>query len=103
VAPRDRPHVVLGHAPDFADTLPPADLLLAGHVHGGQVRLPFLGPIFTLSRLPRAWTSGTRVLENGATLHVSRGIGLERMDAPRMRFLCRPELVIVELGPKRGI
>ena len=36
---------------------------------------------------------------DGGTLAVSRGIGMERFDAPRLRFLCRPELMILELSP----
>ena len=39
-------------------------------------------------------------LPSGAKLLVSRGIGLERGHAPRIRFLCRPELVVIDLVPK---
>ncbi len=98
--PGDRFHVVLGHAPDFALGEVPADLLLAGHCHGGQVRLPFLGPPLTLSRIPRHMTSGAHRLPSGATLIVSRGIGLERAGAPPLRFNCRPELVVIDLLPR---
>lgn len=94
----DKPHIVLGHSPDFALAEPPAELLVAGHVHGGQVRIPFFGPIFTFSRLPREQTSGLVTLAKGARLYTSRGVGMERMDAPRIRFLCRPELVFLEMG-----
>lgn len=92
-------HVVLGHAPDFALAAPPADLLLAGHVHGGQVRLPGWGPLLTLTDVPRAWAVGRTDLPGGGTLIVSRGIGLERGDAPRLRLFCRPELVVIHLAP----
>lgn len=95
----DRFHVVLGHAPDFATAGLGADLLLAGHIHGGQVRLPGLGPLLTLSRVPRAWATGRTELPTGGTLYVSRGLGMERGDAPRLRMFCRPELVLVELQP----
>lgn len=95
----DRPHVVLGHSPDFALAHPPADLLLAGHTHGGQVRLPFVGPLLTFSRVPKAWAQGRTDLPHGSVLLVSRGVGLERIDAPRLRFLCPPELVFVDLVP----
>lgn len=94
-------HVVLGHAPDFALGGPPADLLLAGHVHGGQVRLPFLGPLITFSKVPREWAVGRTELPAGGTLVVSRGVGMERATAPRLRFLCRPELVLLDLVPAR--
>lgn len=91
--------VVLGHSPDFALAEPEADLLLAGHVHGGQVQLPFYGPLMTLSELPRDWTHGRTELPWGGDLFVSRGVGMERRDAPRLRFLCRPELVVIDVRP----
>jgi predicted MPP superfamily phosphohydrolase len=97
-------HIVLGHRPDFA--LSPdvrADLLVAGHTHGGQVRLPFVGPLITLSKVPRAWAAGTTALSAGRTLVVSRGIGMTRDHAPRVRFLCRPEIVIIDVVPKPGV
>jgi predicted MPP superfamily phosphohydrolase len=92
-------HLVFGHAPDFALHAAPADLLVAGHTHGGQVRLPVIGPLLTFSRVPRAWASGVTRLGHDRTLVVSRGIGLERGHAPRLRFLCRPELVFLRLTP----
>ena len=93
-------HVAFGHAPDYALGEVEADLLIAGHTHGGQVRLPFIGPIITFSEVPRAWTSGATELSGGRTLIVSRGIGMERGDAPRIRFLCRPEVAIIDVVPK---
>ena len=95
----DRFHVVLGHVPNFARGSIEADLLLAGHTHGGQVRLPLIGPVMTLSTVPRSWAAGRTELPGGATLLVSRGIGMERGGAPRLRFLCRPELVVIDLVP----
>ncbi len=96
----DRPdqfHLVLGHAPDYAMGTIDADLLLAGHTHGGQVRLPWFGPVITHSRVPHAWAAGRTELPGGRILLVSRGIGMERGRAPPMRFLCRPELMVIDL------
>lgn len=99
IGPQPGFHIVVGHGPDFALGRVEADLLVAGHTHGGQVRLPFIGPLVTLSRVPREWAAGTTALPGGQRLIVSRGIGLERGLAPRLRFLCRPEVVIVRVQP----
>ena len=99
----DRFHIALGHAPDFS--LSPhvdADLLIAGHTHGGQVRVPVFGPLVTFSRVPRSWAAGMTQIDDRRTLVVSRGVGMERRDAPRIRFLCRPQLVIIEVLPGRS-
>jgi len=91
--------VVVGHKPDFALGEIPADLLVAGHTHGGQVVLPFLGPPITLTQVPRDWASGRTETREGQTLIVSRGVGMERGYAPRLRFLCPPEIVVIDLLP----
>ncbi len=96
----DKFQIALGHHPDYARGPADADLLLAGHCHGGQVRIPFIGPPLTLSSIPRKWTSGAHEIRPGTTLIVSRGIGMERGRAPRLRFLCRPELVLIDLMPE---
>jgi hypothetical protein len=95
----DRFQIVLGHSPDFALGQVQGDLLVAGHTHGGQVRIPWFGPIMTESQIPRSWAAGVTSLSGGRTLVVSRGIGMERATAPRIRFLCRPELVIIDIVP----
>jgi len=64
------------------------------------VQLPLIGPLLTLTVVPRNWASGVTEIDAGTTLIVSRGIGMERADAPRLRFLCRPELVVVDLVPQ---
>lgn len=99
IAAGDGFHVVFGHRPDFALGPVDADLLLAGHCHGGQVRLPFLGPPVILSAIPRRWTEGLHEIRPGTWLCVSRGIGMERVGAPRMRFNCRPQLVVIDVVP----
>lgn len=99
-AAEGRFHLVLGHAPDYALGEVAADLLTAGHTHGGQVQIPLLGPLVTLSTVPSQWAAGGVIhLPRGATLVVSRGIGHEREEAPRIRLFCRPQLVIIELSP----
>ncbi len=99
VAPESKFHVVLGHSPNFSLGQVDADLLIAGHTHGGQVQLPFIGPLMTLTVVPRAWASGVTTIAPEKTLVVSRGIGMERANAPRLRFLCRPEIVVIDVVP----
>jgi hypothetical protein len=97
-------HVVFGHAPDFSLGDVDADLLVAGHTHGGQVQLPFFGPPVTYSQVPRHIAAGGLFAHaHGGRLVVSRGIGMERRNAPPLRFRCRPELVVVDLVPKRTV
>ena len=91
---------MIGHNPNFALQRPDADLYLAGHTHGGQVVIPFIGPLITFSDLPVDQVAGRTDFTNGSTLIVSRGIGLERYDAPRLRFLCRPEVAVIDLLPQ---
>ena len=90
-------NIVLYHHPSgFAQTWgTPTDLMLAGHTHGGQIRLPLYGALVTLDRFGKRWESG-RFRENGVTLIVSRGLGCEP-GTPEMRFCCRPEVVVVDL------
>jgi predicted MPP superfamily phosphohydrolase len=98
--PTDQYHIVLGHSPNFALAATGGDLLVAGHTHGGQVRLPGIGPLLSASRVPRSWAAGRTDLGDGRVLIVSRGVGHERGDSPRLRFLCRPELVIITIRPQ---
>ena len=69
---------------------------LSGHTHGGQVRVPLLGALVTSSIDGKRYEMG-RYHQDGATLYVSRGIGLEGKGAPRMRFLCLQEMELFEL------
>jgi predicted MPP superfamily phosphohydrolase len=92
--------IVIGHNPNFVRTLAaqhvPVDLALAGHTHGGQVVLPFIGALITKMQLPSRYASGLASYE-GIPLHVSRGIGMERGAAPQIRFLCPPEICVLNV------
>ena len=90
--------VAVMHSPDSA---PEAAALgygfvVAGHTHGGQVRLPLIGAIVTNCSMPRRLVSGL-IRMGSATLHTSPGLGTSKF-AP-FRFLCRPEATILELSP----
>jgi hypothetical protein len=94
--------IVISHSPDFVDAMPvDVDLVLAGHTHGGQFVVPFFGPPVTASRLPRLFAGGLHDFR-GTPLHVSRGIGMERGFAPPVRFLCPPEICVVDLRLSRA-
>ena len=94
----DRARILLYHSPEL---MPAAqnheiDLFLCGHTHGGQVRMPIYGAIMTSACTGKRYEMG-RYDEQGTTLYVSRGIGLEGMCAPRIRLLCPPEITLVTL------
>ncbi len=100
-APAELP-IIMGHVPDFIisleETWPTRFLALAGHTHGGQVQLPFIGPVMTLSHIPRRYADAFTSYGAGV-ISVARGTGMERSSAPRLRFLCRPELRVITLDP----
>jgi predicted MPP superfamily phosphohydrolase len=91
--------LLLYHSPDL---MPDAvelgvDLYLCGHTHGGQIRLPIFGAVFTSSDFGKRYEMG-RYEEGHTTLHVSRGLGMEGLGAPRARFLAPPEIVLWTLS-----
>ena len=90
--------MLLYHTPDLIleATERGVDLVLSGHTHGGQVRLPGLGAVVTFSSFGRRYAAGL-FNEAGTRMVVSRGIGLEGGAAPRVRFLCRPEIVSIDM------
>ncbi len=99
VAPRRAPErfgFAVVHSPDVAPELAALGyhFVVAGHTHGGQVRMPLVGALVTNSHLPRRLVSGL-VRMGPAYLHVSPGLGTSKY-AP-FRFLCRPEATLLEL------
>jgi predicted MPP superfamily phosphohydrolase len=87
--------LALFHAPDhFADVAGLFNLALAGHTHGGQVRLPGFGPLW-LPTAGHEYVQGWYT-KNRSQLYVSRGIGTSWVPA---RFLSRPEIALIEIRP----
>jgi uncharacterized protein len=88
--------VLLSHSPDqFAWARRyDFDLMLAGHAHGGQIRLPLVGPIFCPSRHGVKYACGT-FYANPTLMHVSRGLSSELP----LRLNCPPELTKIILHP----
>jgi predicted MPP superfamily phosphohydrolase len=89
--------LLLAHSPDMvrpAEDLG-IDLVLAGHTHGGQIRLPGIGALFSQTNLGRHYASG--MFSFGHTkLYVNRGIGNALVP---FRLFCRPELTVIHLLP----
>jgi uncharacterized protein len=96
--PVPSPVVVLAHSPDAIAYANGADLLLAGHTHGGQIRLPWYGALITLTGTGKQFESGLH--RAGHTwIYTNRGIGVEPL-LP-VRFLCRPEVTVIDLTGAR--
>jgi predicted MPP superfamily phosphohydrolase len=99
VAPRrapDRFGVAVMHSPDSAPESAALgyDLLIAGHTHGGQVRLPLVGALVTNSSMPPRLAAGL-IRMGTAVLHTSPGLGTSKY-AP-FRFWCLPEATYLSL------
>ncbi|TAM80655.1 MAG: metallophosphoesterase [Acidobacteria bacterium] len=69
------------------------DLVLSGHTHGGQVRLPVVGGLYTRSKLGKKFIAGWNRLD-GTQIYVSRGIG--KVLVP-LRVGCPPEIACLNL------
>jgi predicted MPP superfamily phosphohydrolase len=92
--PLGQPVIALTHNPDIFPRLPQrVQLLLAGHTHGGQVRLPFIGTLIQPSDYGERYVRG-HVFENGHHLFVTTGIGTSIVP---VRFGVPPEIVLVTL------
>ena len=92
------PTIVLAHHPDSIDTIPSqlrVDLVVAGHTHGGQIVLPWLGAVLTMSRKCRPKSAHGWIANPRAPLYVTRGLG-EQLPLP-VRFRCEPEIVVLRL------
>ena len=97
--------IVMGHAPDYALILKDAlvDLCLAGHTHGGQIRIPLIGPLVIDSTVPNEWSSGMHRI-GIPLLNVSAGAGSNRFRGlPRMRFNCPTEMTLITLIPDKRL
>jgi uncharacterized protein len=95
--PEQEPLILLAHEPDFADHAigRQIDLVLSGHTHGGQIRLPFLPPLL-LPQMGTKYVEGLYRLRDGMQLYVNRGIGAVNLP---FRFRCPPEISVLTLQP----
>lgn len=93
--PHNACKIVLLHEPDFADIAARAeiDLQLSGHSHGGQVRVPFWGPLI-LPKYGEKYPMGFYRVGNFTRLYTTRGVGVL---PPAVRFNCPPEITLLTL------
>lgn len=91
--------ILLYHSPDLAPQAADLgiDLHLAGHTHGGQVCIPGFGALVTGSLYGRRFQSGRYTIRD-LVLYITRGIGMEGAGAPRVRFMCPPEIILWEIS-----
>ena len=76
-----------------------ADLVLAGHTHGGQICIPFYGALVTNCDLPQGQAKGFSTFgESSMPLHVSAGVGTSPF--AQIRIACRPEATLITLRAK---
>jgi len=87
--------IVLAHNPDTADRVQKAsfDLMLSGHTHGGQVRLPLVGAPFLPVR-NKDYTMGLVISQKGMPVFISKGVGTTLP----VRFNCPPEIAVIKLA-----
>jgi predicted MPP superfamily phosphohydrolase len=96
----DAPVILLSHSPDVFPEVPArVALTLAGHTHGGQVNLPYLGRLIVPSRFGQRYAYG-HIIEGDRQMFVSSGIGNAILPA---RYGVPPEIVLLQVGaPKFG-
>lgn len=90
--------IALFHSPAYFDSINSrVDLGLSGHTHGGQLRIPFLPPLW-LPEGSGAYVEGWYT-QGSKRMYVSRGVGNSILE---MRFACRPEVAIFLLDPSKN-
>jgi predicted MPP superfamily phosphohydrolase len=93
--PAGAPLILLSHNPDIivSPQLPRVDLVLSGHTHGGQIKVPFWGPAHTqVEHVPRCHVSG--FFRQGRTqVYITRGLG----EGIPLRFRAGPQITLIEI------
>lgn len=98
--PAGAPSIAFTHNPDSFPTLEkPVSLTIAGHTHGGQVFLPWLGRLVVPSDHGDRYAIG-HIVENGRHLFVSSGLGTSIIP---VRFLVPPEVSVLTLRSEKKI
>ncbi len=85
-----RPVILVSHTPDITPLAQDkVDLILSGHLHGGQVRVPFFGALYLPSKYGKKYETG--LIDN--VVYVSRGLGTSLF---KIRFNCSPEITVID-------
>lgn len=95
--PSTTPIILMAHTPDCVNVpgIERASLIVSGHTHGGQVRLPFIGALYIPAETGKTYDHGIFHIGTSTILAVTHGIGETMM---RMRFLCPPEVMEIEMN-----
>jgi predicted MPP superfamily phosphohydrolase len=98
--PREEAVVLMVHEPDYADYVAgyPVDLQLSGHTHGGQVRFPFMRPLY-LPALAKKYVWGLFTIR-GLTLYTNAGIGTVELP---VRWNCPPEITLITVRKSQNV
>lgn len=93
--PHDGVRIGIAHNPDTVSYFGGnrLDFMMAGHTHGGMINLPFIGPLFSVTRLGRKYSSGMFEV-NGTQLYICRGTGFG------FRIRSKPEIAVFTLKEK---
>ncbi len=98
--PPSMPRFLLSHNPDVAEdarlALPPyrVELMISGHTHGGQIRVPVLGSPVVPSRYGQKYAQGL-VQGPSCPVFISRGVGMSLLP---LRLACPPEIALIKLS-----
>ncbi len=94
------PVILLSHSPDIVlDTLSArAQLIVAAHTHGGQIRLPFIGAVAPMpTRIGNKYDQGLFPIDADSILAITRGVG---ESGPRARLFAPPEIMLLKTKPQ---
>ncbi len=97
--PPDMPAILLSHNPDIITDarIQRFCLIVSGHTHGGQIRLPFIGPLAPLPcKFPRRQSQGISRVAPNTQLAITRGCGETHV---RSRLFCPPEILLLHVNP----
>lgn len=89
------PRILLTHSPDIFPDIWQDDinLILAGHLHGGQIRIPLIGAIIIPSKYGNTYSQGLIVDNNNKKMIVTKGLGTSILP---IRFNCKPDLIVID-------